>query len=181
MRKERTLKGKGKKANWTNLRTEISKAITNNRLLESEFRPLTMYEDWKEIEEKIYQKFCNINHPKHRHTWLWEHFKLETFIYSKLENIPEFYLDKLVEQNETVWYFVNETINERVKFWFYEGTIKSIQKIINETWFVELYVVSKKYEWLICINHHDKLIVTGDCMQEKMKKFQLEYGEKNVC
>jgi hypothetical protein len=65
-----------------------------------------------------------------------------------LEERPELYLDKLINEDETVWYIVNETINESEKFWFYEGKIKSIQTVIDETWFDELYVVSKKYEWL---------------------------------
>jgi len=25
----------------------------------------------------------------------------------------------------------------------------------------EVYVVSKKYEWLICVNHHDYIIAAG--------------------
>jgi hypothetical protein len=58
----------------------------------------------------------------------------------------------LIDETETVWYFVNETIREGEKFWFYEGKIKTIQKVIEVSGFDELYIASKKYEWLICIN-----------------------------
>ncbi|WLF84072.1 hypothetical protein L3D26_00735 [Moraxella sp. ZY21109] len=47
--------------------------------------------------------------------------------------------------------------------WFCEGNILTIQKIIDEMcFFDEVYFVSKKYQWLIAINHHNVLIGTGD-------------------
>lgn len=175
MRKERNLLRK----NWSDLRAEISKTIANKRISETDFRPLSIHDNWKQIEEKIYHTFCKLTHPTQRPLWLWTDFKLDTFSVSNLNERPELYLDKLVDKNETVWYVVNETINEGDKFWFYEGKIKSIQTIIDETWFDELYIVSKKYEWLICINHHDILIATGNKMPDKLRKMELEYEEKN--
>lgn len=166
MKKERNFFRK----NWTDLRTEISKTIANKGLLETDFRPLSINENWKQIEENIYHTFCKLTHPVQRPIWLWTDFKLDTFSLSNLKDRPELYLDKLVNQAETVWYIVKETISEGDKFWFYEGKIKSIQVVIDETWFSELYIVSKKYEWLICINHHDVLIATGNDMPEKLRK-----------
>jgi len=175
MRKERNLLRK----NWTDLRSEISKTIADKGLLETDFRPLSIHENWKQIEEQIYQTFCTLKHPTQRPVWLWTDLKLDTFSLSILHDRPELYLDKLVDKTETVWYIVNETINEGQKFWFYEGKIKSIQTIIDETWFDELYVVSKKYEWLICINHHYLLIATGNIMPDKLRKIEPKYEEKN--
>ncbi len=172
MRKERSLL----RRNWTNLRAEISKTIVAKGLLESDFRPLSIRDNWKHIEEKIYSTFCKLTHPTKSYAWLWTDFKLDTYSVSMLNERPELYLDRLVDEDETIWYIVNETINEGEKFWFYEGKIRSIQTVINETWFDELYVVSKKYEWLICINHHDYLIATGSSMPDKLKKLELKKG-----
>ena len=176
MRKERNLLRK----NWTDLRTEISRTIADKGLLETDFRPLSIHENWKQIEEKIYHTFCTLTYPTKRPIWLWTNFKLDTFSLSNLDDRPELYLDKLVNHVETVWYVVSETINEENKFWFYEGKIKSIQTVIDETSFNELYVVSKKYEWLICINHHDILIATGIEMPDKLRKLEREYEEKTA-
>ena len=164
------------KRSWTDLRVEISKVIAEKGLLEEDFRPLSIYENWEQIEEKLYHKFCALRHPTQRPRWLWEYFKLDIFALSgsNRQERPELYLDKLVDENETVWYVVTETLNERDKFWFYEGKIKSIQTVIDETWFDELYVISKKYEWLICINHHDDLIATGSFMPDKLRKLKIE-------
>ncbi|MVN23520.1 DUF6756 family protein [Mucilaginibacter arboris] len=159
---------------WTNLRAEISKVIAEKQIVEADFRPLSIYENWEQIEEKVYQTFCNSINSKKRPVWLWTNFKLDTFSLSNLQNRPEVYLDKLVEKNEKIWYVVNETINECNKLWFYEGKIKSIQIVINETWFDELYLISKKYEWLICINHHDCIIATGNFMPDRLRKLELE-------
>jgi hypothetical protein len=175
MRKERNLL----RENWTDLRSEISKTIANKRILETDFRPLSIHDNWKQIEEKIYRTFCTLTHPTKRPLWLWTDFKLDTFSITNLYDRPELYLDKLIDKTETVWYVVNETINEGDKLWFYEGKIKSIQIIIDETWFDELYIISKKYEWLICINHHDILFATGNKMPDKLRRMELEYEEKN--
>lgn len=161
------------------MRAAISKVIADKGLLETEFRPLSIHENWKQIEENIYQTFCTLTHHSSRPIWLWTAFKLNTFSVSNLEERPEHYLDRLINDDETVWYIVNETINESEKFWFYEGKIKNIQTVIDETWFDELYVVSKKYEWLICINHHDYLTATGNEMPDKLRKLECDLREKS--
>lgn len=168
MRKERNIQRK----KWTDLRAEIAKTIADNGLLETDFRPLSVHENWQQIEDNIYNTFCSMTNAVQRQDRLWTHFKLDTFSLAASETRPESYLSSLVDAAETVWYAVNETINERTKFWFYEGKIKSIQKIIEETWFDELYIISKKYEWLLCINHHDNLIATGTNMPDKLRTVQ---------
>lgn len=167
MRKERYLLGK----NWSNLRTLIAAVISENKISEENFRSLSTNENWKQIEKNIVKEFCS--YPK-KSRWLWNNFKLDTFSTSSLANRPECCLDKLIEEKETVWYIVNETINEKDKFWFYEGKIKTIQTIIDETWFDEIYIASKKYEWLIVINHHDIIIATGKTMPDKLRKLDFK-------
>ncbi|WP_300671884.1 DUF6756 family protein [Soonwooa sp.] len=166
MRKERNLL----RENWADLRTEINKAIADQGILDSDFRSLPIHGNWQQIEDKIYHTFCKLTHPTQKPLWLWTNFKLDTFSLSNLETRPELYLDSLIDNTETVWYVVNETINEGDKFWFYEGKIKYIQTIIDKTWFDEMYIISKKYEWLVCINHHDDLIATGNIMPDKLRK-----------
>lgn len=169
MRKERNLLRK----NWSNLRTEIAAIISQKEIPKEDFRPLSTNEDWEQIGNNITNIFCNLSYSPKKPAWLWTDFKLDTFSIPNLTERPENYLDKLVNNQENVWYIINETINESDKFWFYEGKIKTIQIIINESWFNELYVVSKKYEWLITINHHDVLIATGKMMPEKLRRLKI--------
>lgn len=161
---------------WTDLRNEIETIRKDFSLTDTQFRPLGL-NDWQEIEEKIYQTFCNLTHYKSRPIWLWERFKLDTFSISTEQN-PYLYLDKLIDGTETVWFFVNETVNEADKFWFYQGQVKPIQTIVAEACYIdELYLVSKKYEWLLCINHHDVLIATGQTMSDKLRQLEVSINQ----
>jgi hypothetical protein len=40
----------------------------------------------------------------------------------------------------------------------------------------EYYIVSKKFEWLLCENHHDILIAVGQPMVEKMERLLSHIG-----
>lgn len=157
---------------WTDLRKEIEKIRKDFGLTDNQFQPLGL-NDWKEIEENVYQTFCKLTHYKLRPVWLWNYFKLDTVSIST-EQKPYLYLDKLIDNSETVWFFVNETINEADKFWFYQGQVKAIQTIIAEACYIdELYLVSKKYDWLLCINHHDIIIATGQTVPDKLRQLEV--------
>ena len=161
---------------WTDLRKEIEKIRKDFGLTDNQFQPLGL-NDWQEIEEKIYQTFCKLTHYKSRPVWLWNYFKLDTVSIST-EQKPYLYLDKLIDSGETVWFFVNETVNEADKFWFYQGQVKVIQTIIAETCYIdELYLVSKKYDWLLCINHHDVLVATGQTMPDKLRQLEISINQ----
>lgn len=155
--------------NWENLRAEIGRIIEYKKLSATEFKSLNVREDWKSIEENIYYTFCKLDHPAQWHVWLWEYFKLDAF--SIVVEQPFKLLEKLIDEDETVWFFVN---GDRDKFWFYEGRIKAILTVIEESSYIdELYLASKKYQWLICINHHNNLIATGQEMPDKLRKLQM--------
>jgi hypothetical protein len=56
--------------------------------------------------------------------------------------------------------------------------VKAIQTIINEACYIdELYLVSKKYDWLICINHHDILIATGQTVPDKLRELEVSMNQ----
>ena len=147
------------------MRRDIEKITQDLNIASTDFNSLGIYEDWHKIEEKIYNTFCQIDHPKSRPIWLWEYFKLDTYSLS-IKN-PYQMLEQLVNPNEEIWFFLN---GDRDKFWFYQGKITAITKVISESSYIdEIYLVSKKYDWLICINHHDTLIATGKSMATRLK------------
>lgn len=158
---------------WDPIRAEIERIIEDKDIKPADFRALSMYDDWSGIEEKIYAVFCNHkslsnrNDWRERPVWLWEHFKLETHAISSDYSASYKYLAKLVDADEIVWFFVN---GDRDKFWFYEGKIDSIVTVIGECCCIdELYVASKKYRWLININHHDSVFATGEIMPDRLR------------
>jgi len=155
--------------NWESLRADIESIITDNKLSATDIKALSIHNEWKTIEENIYHTFCKLDHSTQRPIWLWEHFKLDSF--SLVIEQPYKYLDKLIDGNETVWFFVN---GDKDKFWFYEGKVKAITTVIEESSYIdELYLASKKYQWLLCINHHDVLMSTGQTMPDKLRQLQI--------
>lgn len=124
---------------WEILRADIESIIEDNNLSSNDFKALSIYDEWKGIEENIYHTFCNLDHPTQRPIYLWEHFKLDTF--SIIDHQAYKLLDQLVDSDEVVWFFVN---GDKDKFWFYEGKINAILTVIEESSFTdELYVASK--------------------------------------
>jgi hypothetical protein len=89
---------------WTPLRKEIEQIRKDLGLTDAQFRPLGLH-DWQAIEGKIFQTFCKPPQPKSKPIWLWEYFKLDTA--SIAIERPNNFLDKLIDDHETVWFFVN--------------------------------------------------------------------------
>lgn len=151
---------------WSTLRVDVAKTCEE---LDLDIRPLGLSE-WEGIEAKILDTFCHQNHYKSKPTWLWNVLKVEA--YSVVKEQPIEALLHLVEANQRIYLVLDETINETTKHWYYEGDIKSIYKLLtveNRVFVNELYVVSKKYDYLLCINHHSCLIAAGDGMISKLK------------
>lgn len=162
--------------NWESLRAEIESIIKDNKLSPADFKALSIYDDWKTIEENIYHTFCNLDHPTQRPVWLWENFKLGTF--SIAVEQPYKLLHQLVDKDETVWFFIN---GYRDKLWFYEGKVNAMVTVIEESSYIdELYVASKKYQWLICINHHNDLIATGQVMPDRLRQLKTIQNNHNT-
>ena len=145
----------------------ISKELA---LKPEQFRPLKPVEGWQDIEANIYKTFVILHHYKERPVWLWEYFKLEQYAV-QLSAWPIEHLNWLIDPAEKVWFFVN---GEKSEFWFYEGYIEAITRVIRESVHIdEFYVCSKKYKWLLAFTHHDVLVATGNGMPEKLKSFQM--------
>ena len=153
---------------WERLRADIESIIREKKLSKNEFKALSIHADLKAIEENIYNIFCQLDYSAQRPIFPWEHFKLDTF--SVLSARFDKLLNYLVDSDEIAWFFVN---GDNGKFWFYEGKIKAIVTVIEEGIYIDdLYIASKKYRWLICINHHDCLIATGQIMADKLRRLQ---------
>jgi hypothetical protein len=167
MVKNRHLKSKPN-ASWTELRVEIKSISQELKIDKDKFSEVNFLNS-KSIENKLWNKFSTNNSSG----WLWENLKEE--LYSiQIENPLNINFKELLDLNESVWILLNETVNELTKYWIYEGKTSAIQKILIESSLVEeVIIASKKYEWIIIINHHNYLIATGS-MINKLKEIEKE-------
>lgn len=158
--------------NWTDLRVEIKKLSEQLNISSSELRKVNI-NHWEEIEEKIWKKFSNDRKSR----WIWETLRNQT--YGFYVDFPQLRLTELVDHSEQVWFLLDETVNEKTKFWIYEGFIEPFNKVIWESGhFDEILIVSKKLEWLISYNHHDILVGTERKI-EALKLFESKVKAAN--
>jgi len=151
---------------WTDLRQEIEQARQALGLSERDFAPLPYTTDWRQLEETLYRTFCVLDHPTNRPRWLWDAFKPGAYALSN-EEAPLATLLTLVDEEEQVWLMVNDAED---KFWFYQGRREAVRVVLNECYHLdEIYLLSKKYEWLLCLNHHDVLYGVGTPMRERLQ------------
>ncbi len=148
---------------WTPARKEIVQICQQFNIQQDKFYPVPINE-WQEIQEKIFQQFC---YPD-RNGQVWERLKGDSSSVQFNYNYPFDQLPKLVDHSEKVWLILEETISEKAKHWFYEGYITDIVSVLEKCNLTEeVYIASKKYEWLLCVNHRDCIIATGSRMFEK--------------
>ncbi|UOQ51600.1 DUF6756 family protein [Hymenobacter cellulosivorans] len=153
---------------WSDLRAEIDQARQQLQLSEQDFAPLPFTTHWAKLEENLYQAFCRLDHPTVRPLWLWERFRPGA-VGLVCDDEPHTRLTSLVDPGEVVWLMLNETVNMGDKFWFYQGTPRAIGRVLAECYYLdEIYLISKKYSWLLCLNHHDVLFGIGAPMQERL-------------
>lgn len=153
---------------WTPLRKEISQICQQLNIPEERFKPVSIH-DWQNIQDNIFEKFCYPN----RIGWIWERLKADNYAVQFHYNYPFDQLLNLIDHSEKIWLFLDETVSECAKYWFYEGYIRDIVLVLGETTLTdEVYLASKKYEWLLCVNHHDYIIAAGSKMTERLMNLE---------
>lgn len=123
---------------------------------------------WENILDTVEEKFLDKKHYKQSLNWGWELlFKEPVFTLRFLNDDGYKYLRDII-QEDRVW-FIAEDHNG--KMWIYDGRVDIIATLIGECYELdEYYIVSKKYEWILCENHHRILIGSGS-ISKNMKAF----------
>ncbi len=157
---------------WTSLRSDIERAQNELGISDNEFKELKINE-WELVQSNIFKSFLYDRPQNIKRSWLWNDLKVEAYSIGCFTD-PYQKLNLLIKNDDFVYFFVNETVNEQTKFWYYEGNVNSIISIIGETiGLSEYYLVSKKYDWLLCTNHHNSLIGVGAIIQTMKENEEL--------
>ena len=149
----------------SDLQNDIEEACQKLKIPAADFSLLPFTTNWRQLEEHIYKAFCRIE-GQGRPCWLWKRYKSEWFGLA-LEDYPDYILDQLVPISENVWFMAYDGDN----FFFYEGKVKPIQQVLSECSPDEYYLINKKFEWLLSVNHHDYLTGTGTFIIHQLKVF----------
>lgn len=142
------------------VKDEIQNAIGNLGLSEKDIKLLD------EITgERIFNDCLNYFVKSGDRRWWWEDFKQLSFSFRETAKPFELLNNIIPETGRNVWFIV-EDVNEPY-YPVYDTKPEIIKDIIGECFGFEYYIIDKNKEWLICENHHNKLIGVGDKLREK--------------
>jgi hypothetical protein len=100
--------------------------------------------------------------------WWWEAF-LKPSSSKTFEDGTGF--EKITElvpkPNAMVWFVVEE---DQLPFYpIYEATPAAIQQVIGECYGFEYYIIPKSKDWLLCENHHNRMIGVGNQITARLE------------
>ena len=139
---------------------EISTAIKTLKYSEEQIKLLD-FDTGKELYYELLDWFVNSGDRR----WWWEDFKQDSFEFQEYERPFEKLDDIIPDLKEKVWLMVED--DEEEFYPIYDCIPSIIGKIIGECIGFEYYVIDKNKGWLICENHHDRLIGIGQKLKDK--------------
>ena len=78
---------------------------------------------------------------------------------SWMSNLPEI----IPFPDDSVYLLLEDTKNYEPKYWLYEVFLSELVLVLGESELLDdFYIVSKKYDWLISLNHHDIISYVGE-------------------
>ncbi|MCL2353652.1 MAG: hypothetical protein FWC69_03375, partial [Defluviitaleaceae bacterium] len=146
-------------------RYEIEKTVKEHQIDRNHFFEVSK-QSYQQIIKKIEAKF--IQKSKHSDGIHWANlgrYRSElkcTFIAMKDWNSWMKELPDIIPVSDTFVYALFEKVGYN-KYWLYEAQIQELITVLNEsTLWGDFYIVSKKYDWLISLDHHDCISYVGE-------------------
>ncbi|GIO39488.1 hypothetical protein J41TS12_43490 [Paenibacillus antibioticophila] len=124
-------------------------------------------DQWKDILRNVEERFLVKAHYTHGLHWGWNRLKEPKFTVRFVDR-PFKYIKDLIE-DENIWFIVEDLYD---KMWLYEGTRDTIFRVIPELCHLnEYFLISKKFQWLLCEDHHEIIHLHGKEIIDRMKTF----------
>lgn len=142
------------------VKIEISNAVKNLNLQQTDICLLE-----EKSNETLYFELLNYFVKSGDRRWWWEDFKEESITFFDYEKPFEHLIDIIPDLSKNVWLMVED--DQEDYYPIYDCNPSNIGQIIGECFGFEYYVISKNKDWLICENHHSRLIGIGQALKEK--------------
>lgn len=139
---------------------EISVAIKTLKYSEGQIK-LIDFDSGRELYYKLLDWFVKSGDRR----WWWEDFKQESFDFPEYEKPFEHLIEIIPDSDKNVWLMVED--DQEDFYPIYDCQPSIIGKLIGECFGFEYYVIDKNKDWLICENHHNRLIGLGQKLKEK--------------
>jgi len=150
------------------VRAQIATAVKELGLNQNDFELVSLY-DYEAVLTSILEKFTTLGKKGLSSTWWWEHFKGERFTI-QADYAPAI-IAQILPPDESAWFVVEDwpRTKKQGNFWLYEGKLSAVLAVIGEMYGFEYCIVAKKFDWLLCENHHSVLIGVGEAIIKKLR------------
>ena len=153
------------------IRNEVSKAIETLKYSRDRISLLD-----SEVGEIIFNDCLSYFVKSGDRRWWWEDFKLDSFDFPDSETPYDQILKIIPDLREKVWFMIEDI--QDPYYPIYECDPIIIPAIIEECIGFEYYIINKNKDWLICENHHHRLIGVGEILKEKNRDLLINKHER---
>ncbi len=113
-----------------------------------------------EKAEAIYKSLISTFVTGGDRRWWWEAFKLPSASIEYEDGMGFKRISNFVpDKKEIVWFVVED--DQLPYYPIYEASTENVSSIISECFAFEYYLVPKDKSWLVCENHHNRVIGVG--------------------
>jgi hypothetical protein len=150
---------------------EIAAAVRTLGLSATDFRFVVAHERAQVLEEVVRRY---VQHPNRR--WWWEVFRCRSFSVAFAGDACRHWLSRLVDAPGVghVWFVVG--VDEDNPALVYEGTVATVEAVLDACYLFEYYVAAYDYSWLACENHHDACFALGFRLIRRLRSYAREHS-----
>jgi hypothetical protein len=151
---------------------EIAAAVRTLGLSAADFR-LLVGEERAHVLGVVVRRY--VQQPNR--LWWWEVFRCRSFAVAFAGEAWRHWLGRLVEAPETrrVWFIAG--VDEDDPALVYEGTVATVEAVLDACYGLEYYVVAHDYSWLACENHHGACYAVGFRLIRRLRTYVRAYPE----
>lgn len=143
---------------------EIQKAIETLNLPPLAFRHLPC-DEGERIYRGALRHFVGEGEPR----WWWKHFATSASVNFASGDGWRHIPNLVPDANESVWFIAED---DSLPFYpVFEATPTAISAVIGACYGFEYYIVQKSFEWLLCENHHDRMIGVGKVVEKRLRDY----------
>lgn len=143
---------------------EVKKAINLLNLQNSVY--------FVEDDGKLYLELLNHFVQGSDRRWWWESFKEDSKSITFDDGKGFDRISSIVPTSEEIVWFVVE--DDQLPYYpIFECTITNAIKIVSECFAFEYYLIPKNKSWLICENHHNRIIGVGNQVTQSINKYAM--------
>ena len=166
----------------TDIREEITGVIKECGIDRARFHELGKTE-WQSVLKRAEEKFADRTKSR-KNDLHWANIdgyspKLEQTAVTPSDDSWTEHLPEILPHGESFYVLMEGSCFDPnclyYKYWVYEGFAEEISQVILESYgFHEMYIISKKFDWIFSENHHGVLTAAGD-----ISALRLDIAENN--